>query len=224
MSRYDALTATLLAHLEPRVTFTFDELDNIVGGLPYSAKNYNAWWANTYTGQPHAKAWLDASRRASPDFRAKQVVFTLNGSLPEQEAGSEEAIEGQQILSEYVESTISLERDLEDHLVDHLESLEPGLILVARQETIEVGRIDILARASDGQTVIIELKAGEARDSAIGQIARYIGWYSRSEPRLPRAILVAGSFPEPVRYAAAAIPALRLVTYRVSFAFSDASL
>ena len=69
-----------------------------------------------------------------------------------------------------------------------MNSLEPGLGLVARQETTDVGRIDILARARDGQTVIVELKVGEGRDAAIGQVARYVGWYTRKEGRPPRAI------------------------------------
>jgi hypothetical protein len=224
MSRYDALTAKLLSINEPQVALTLDELDHIVGGLPNSAKAYSAWWANNRSSQSHAKAWLDAGRRASPDFSAQQVVFTIDPSVTDALSAQEDLAEGQKVLSEYIESTISLERDLEDHLVRNLESLEPGLALLARQETIEVGRIDILARARNGDTVIIELKAGEARDSAIGQIARYIGWYARKDGRAPRAYLVAGMFPDAVRYAAGAIPGLRLVTYKVSFAFTEASL
>jgi hypothetical protein len=224
MSRYDALTAKLLSTAEPQVTLTFDELDRIVGGLPNSAKTYGAWWANKRSSQPHARAWLDAGRRASPNFTARHAVFTVDPSVAEAVTAQDDLVEGQQVLSEYVESTISLERDLEDHLVRDLESLEPGLTLVARQETTDVGRIDILARGRGGDTVIIELKAGEARDSAIGQIARYIGWYARQDGRAPRAYLVAGSFPDAVRYAAGAIPGLRLVTYKVSFAFTEASL
>lgn len=70
----------------------------------------------------------------------------------------------------------------------------------------------------------MELKVGEARDSAIGQVARYIGWYAKREVEPPRAILVAQSFSEPVKYAAFAIPGLRLVTYRVSFEFLDTTV
>ena len=76
MSRYDALTEKLQSYTEPTVILTFDELDEIVGDLPASAKTYGAWWANKRTSQPHAKAWLDAGRRAKPDFKARLVVFT----------------------------------------------------------------------------------------------------------------------------------------------------
>ncbi len=225
MSRYAALTAKLLEHDDHRLTLTFDELDNIVGGLPDSAKKYGAWWANNVNSQTHSRFWLDAGRRASPDFHKKLAVFTIDGSIDEIESldpvGAETT---SQILTGYVESGLSLERDMEDHLINHLESLETGLQLVSRQETIDVGRVDILARDKDGRTVIIELKAGEAKDSAIGQIARYIGWFARRDSVSPRAILVAGSFSEPVRYAAMAIPGLRLVTYRVSFKFDEVSI
>ena len=81
MGRYDALTTCLLSQPEPVVTLTFDELDTIVGGLPNSAKTYGAWWANSQRSHAHAKAWLDAGRRASPDFRAQRTAFTLDSSI-----------------------------------------------------------------------------------------------------------------------------------------------
>jgi len=224
MSRYAALTAKLRKHEEPRLTLTFDELDDIVGGLPDSAKKYGAWWANNVSSQAHSRFWLDAGRRASPDFRNRLAVFTLNGSVEGQieEAGESEAVS--ESLTNYVESGLSLERDMEDHLVNNLDTLEPGLTLVSRQETVEIGRLDILAKDKDGRLVIIELKAGEAKDAAIGQIARYIGWFRRNEPVPPRAILVAGAFSDAVRYAALSISDLKLVTYRVSFNFENAGI
>lgn len=107
--------------------------------------------------------------------------------------------------AELVEASISLERDIEDHLVNNLESLEPGLKLVARQYSTAVGRIDILAEDKHGSRVIIELKVGEAKDSVIGQIARYVGWFAREDGQPPRSIIVASAFPEGVRYAATMI-------------------
>ncbi len=80
MSRYAALTAVLLARKEAKVILTFDELDAIVGILPNSAKTYGAWWANKRSSQPHAKFWLDAHRKAAPDFRTKLTIFTLDVS------------------------------------------------------------------------------------------------------------------------------------------------
>lgn len=226
MSRYAQLTPLLLSSQEQQVTLSFEELDKIVlDGLPNSAKQYSTWWTNNAASQPHAKFWLEAGRRASPDFKEKKTVFTLNTSIDASELAATMVSEStQQDLTEYVESSLSLERDLEDQIVSHLDVLEPGLKLVSRQESCNVGRLDLLARDSDGRTVIIELKAGEAKDSSIGQIARYIGWYTLKEGTAPRAILVASGFAEPVCYAAKAIPGLKLVTYRVQFAFEEATV
>ena len=82
--------------------------------------------------------------------------------------------------------------------------------------------MDILARDHDGKTVIIELKVGEAKDSSIGQIARYLGWYGRNEP--VRGILIASGFPEPLTYAAAAIPNLALKRFQIQFRFESVSV
>jgi RecB family endonuclease NucS len=120
---------------------------------------------------------------------------------------------------ELAETSISLERDIEDHLVHHLDSIESGLKLVGRQVSTDVGRVDILAEDSNGHRVVIEVKVGEAKDSAVGQIARYLGWYAKTEGRPPRGILISGDFPEGVRYAATAIPNVTLITYRVQFSF-----
>jgi len=122
-------------------------------------------------------------------------------------------------LEEMIETSISLERDIEDHLVHHLDAIEKGLTLVGRQVIIDVGRIDILAQDAKGQRVVIEVKVGEAKDSAVGQIARYLGWYTRADGQPARGILIAAEFPEGVRYAATAIPNLQLIAYRVQFAF-----
>jgi hypothetical protein len=122
-------------------------------------------------------------------------------------------------VEQLVESSITLERDLEDHLVSHLGQIEKGLQLVERQHSTDVGRIDILAIDKQGRHVPIEIKVGKATDAAIGQIARYIGWFHKTDGEPSRGILIAGEFPEDVRHSLAAIPGLMLLTYRVHFSF-----
>lgn len=126
--------------------------------------------------------------------------------------------------AELVEASISLERDIEDHLATNLELIQPGLKLVARQYSTDVGRIDLLAEDHDGTRVVIELKVGEARDSVIGQVARYVGWFSHKDGKAPRSFIVASGFPEGVRYAASMIPELTLLSYSVNFSFERASV
>ena len=66
---------------------------------------------------------------------------------------------------------------LEDWLEGHLDRLETGLVFVDRQyETVDAGRLDILARDATGRYVVIELKRDLANDAAFGQLLRYMGW------------------------------------------------
>ena len=88
-----------------------------------------------------------------------------------------------------------------------------------------MGRVDIVGRGADGATVVVELKVGEANDSAIGQIARYMGWHRQQRGAgTVRGILVASDFPEGVQHAALAIPNLALRRYRIQLTFEDAGL
>ena len=86
MSRYDALTDALLKRKEQTLTLTFTELDEIVGNLPASATKYPEWWTNNKASQPHSRAWLDAGRRAKPDFARREATFTLDSHLATGEA------------------------------------------------------------------------------------------------------------------------------------------
>lgn len=123
--------------------------------------------------------------------------------------------------TDLIEASISLERDIEEYLIHNLNAIESNLQFVGRQVSTDVGRVDILAEAPDGALVVVEVKVGEAKDSAIGQIARYLGYYMGTEERHVRGILIARNFPDSVRYATTAIPNLALVAYRVHFAFEE---
>ena len=55
---------------------TFDEIAQLVPhGLPRSADEYRAWWANDYT-HSHARSWLAAGWEvATVDFKGRRVTF-----------------------------------------------------------------------------------------------------------------------------------------------------
>jgi hypothetical protein len=98
-----------------------------------------------------------------------------------------------------------LEKKIEDFWVQSLGMLEKGLTLLkgGRQYSTPIGRIDLLCKSSNGEYVVIEIKAGEANDSVFGQILRYIGWVHRNLPSAGnnvRGIIIAGKFPESARY------------------------
>ncbi len=123
-------------------------------------------------------------------------------------------------IEESIEASISLERDLHNWLTTRLSEIEPGLILVdgGVEYQTEAGRIDILAKDQTGGFVVIEIKAGKAKDSAIGQLLGYMGCLSPSneQPKV-RGILIASSFDTRAIYAAKGLPNVKLVKYQLSF-------
>ena len=172
--------------------------------------------------------WADRFLYRSEDghfYKYDPDIHGVNTWAPSAEAQSDDFEPGDDAtIEELVETSITLERDVETHLVRNLDSIEKGLRFIDRQVSIEVGRVDILAEDASGRRVVIELKVGQAKDSAVGQIARYLGWYARQDGKRPRGMLIASEFPEAVRYATEAIPDLMLVQYRVQFAFNSVAI
>lgn len=127
-------------------------------------------------------------------------------------------------------AALSLERDLEQSLLQNLGQLKRGLSLynptgVSGQQfnTGEVGRIDLLAVGPDDELVVLELKAGRAEEKVIGQILRYMGWVQKelAMGKPVRGIIVANDFSEALRFAALAVPTVTLMRYEIQFKFMD---
>ncbi len=107
------------------------------------------------------------------------------------------------------EREVFLEKDLEDYLVKHPELIEPGLKLVARQRRIEVGAIDMLCRAANGDQVVVELKKVRASDKVFGQLCRYIGCiraHHAKQGKPVRGYIIGSAIDEKLRYAASVAP------------------
>jgi hypothetical protein len=129
-----------------------------------------------------------------------------------------------------VDTSLSLERDMERSLLRDLAQLEPGLRLYESDgtsgnqlDTAAVGRLDILAVDDKKNLVVIELKAGRADDRVCGQILRYIGWVKENLAAYAnvRGIVVANEFSEALRFAAKAMPNVALKRYEVRFEFTN---
>jgi RecB family endonuclease NucS len=143
---------------------------------------------------------------------------------------SEEMKAEEELENEAVETSLSLERDLEKSLISKLEQLELGLRLykdihVNGQQfnTGRVGRIDILGLDRNNDFVVIELKAGRADERVCNQILRYMGWVieNLAGDRKVRGIIVANEFSDFVKYAVKATPNVILKEYEVHFEFKD---
>ena len=118
--------------------------------------------------------------------------------VPTEEEESSDDIDNEEIF----ESAISFEKDIEEYIIRDLNQIENGLELYSkeglngRQFNTEVGRIDILAIDKNLNFVVIELKAGTAKYSVIGQILGYISWVRQNiaEGREVRGIIIADNF------------------------------
>jgi hypothetical protein len=78
VSKYEALREHLDRQHGDQITMSFDQVAAIVpGGLPASAYNHQAWWANeAYGSHVEARAWLDAGfRTTSVSLTARRVTF-----------------------------------------------------------------------------------------------------------------------------------------------------
>lgn len=130
---------------------------------------------------------------------------------------------------EFIEATISLERDLEQYIIRDLGQIENGLKLYSdkgisgEQFNTEVGRIDILSLDKNDDFVVIELKAGTANYSVIGQILGYISWIRKNlaNGKRVRGIIIADDFDKRVKYASLELSNIQLKKYEVSFKIKD---
>ncbi len=172
---------------------------------------------------PHSKwkqshyAWYK-SKLKSGAIEVPELSVDENGN------DSKECDEAE--IEETFEASLSLEKDLHSYLAARVEKLEAGLRIVENgfEFQIDAGRIDILAKDRDGNLVVIELKAGKAKDNALGQIIGYMGCMTTIEKfqNIPiRGILIASGFEQRVVYAAKALPNLKLVRYHLSFDFQE---
>jgi len=137
-------------------------------------------------------------------------------SAERNEESDPEEIEAE--VEESIEASVSLEKDLHSYLAASVSEIESGLSLVENgiEYQTEAGRIDLLARDGNNQLVVIELKAGKAKDNALGQLLGYIGCLSVSEQNV-RGILIASSFDSRVVFAARGLANVKLVKYQLSF-------
>lgn len=58
------------------VRLTFDEIGEMVGGLPKSAWKHRPWWGNHAPTHTHAQAWLEAGWKVDTVNQSEEwVVF-----------------------------------------------------------------------------------------------------------------------------------------------------
>jgi RecB family endonuclease NucS len=157
----------------------------------------------------------------------KSKIKTGEIPVPGISSEANEESRGDQIeaeVEESIEASVSLERDLHSYLATRVSEIESGLTLVENgvECQTEAGRIDLLARDANNYLVVVELKAGKARDNALGQLLGYMGCLPATESNV-RGILVASNFDSRVIFAARGLPNVKLVRYQLSFNLEEIS-
>lgn len=89
------------------------------------------------------------------------------------------------------------------------------------QLSTPIGRLDLLRTdTSTNDFVVVELKRGHSANRVVGQVARYMGWvrtHLATTGQRVEGIVVAREHDDRLRYAAAAVPGLTILTYNVTF-------
>jgi hypothetical protein len=139
----------------------------------------------------------------------------------EDEPETEEDENGSEVDSKQI--SLTMEKDLELFLYNDIRSLDPELDLPEelenRQYNVTSGRIDILAKDTDGAYVVIELKAGTAKDQALTQLLAYMGDIAEQFESGASGILVAHNFSDKLVRASKLVPSIKLMKYNISFSF-----
>ena len=123
-----------------------------------------------------------------------------------------------------------LESQLEQWLVDNWDRVDFGAPLrlheeggqpVGRQyDTGVVGRIDLLCEdASSGALVVMGISRGEQSDDVLTQLVRHMGWVRENlaDGRAVEGVVLTPALDERLRYAAMAVPGVRLLRYETRF-------
>jgi hypothetical protein len=180
-------------------------------------------------GKPSAEiaAEFGVSSASVAAYRAHRTMRHRTGALI---GSDDQGPESDEVEDAFV-TTFGLERDLQRTLRENITQLEPGLKIIGEQHHCAAGFIDLLCKDDQGALVVVELKAGEAKDAALGQVLGYMGAIKREMTadgeyagRPVRGITVAKEFSDRVRHAALAVSDLRLVSYAVRFTFIDQNL
>lgn len=166
MAKYDPLQNYLAARPEQirQVTMSFGEVEGLVGGLPASAREYRAWWANDSKVQ--AQAWRAAGWHVeSVRQDAERVVFArgiVGGThLVTRSARSGSNEPAAPVAHSPTAPAISLEEGMPEAtaqalLVTHLAAQGWQIQRVADTAAREQG-IDVLSTRGD-RTLAVEVK------------------------------------------------------------------
>jgi hypothetical protein len=206
---------------------TLEELTTYAKDHNYEATFKGEWVKNNYGGVKGSVHWhllqllnhKEIERDGAPDKLVRQTPLDKGAAIDTTESSTQADVP-----DSIMETTFGLERDLQSALRANIKQLDGSLKIVdgGKEHGVPSGKIDILAVASDGASVVIELKAGTADGSAISQILAYMGdVIGAAKGKKVRGILVAGDFTAKAISASKAVPTVTLKQYTFTFSFKN---
>lgn len=116
---------------------------------------------------------------------------------------------------------VSRERDLNNYLEKNPDVIEPGLEMLEVRDYMPENVIpDLLFKDRSNNFLVVELKAGKANYSAIGQLASYIGALKKEDDEKVKGLLIANEFDDRAKYGAEELN-IELRTYLMSFELEE---
>jgi hypothetical protein len=178
-------------------------------------ENPAQWWV-----------YLQGGIRQISESDYSKIVSGFTGSAAAKSAVDEVAAQG----------LFALEAHLEEFIEHNWSKIAWGAKLKLYQEGGQSGRqfpagtwsIDFLAIDDEtNDLVVIELKRGQTSDATIGQALRYMSWVRENVAvagQGVRAIIIAASIDDALRYAAKGLSNITLKTYTITFTLNSISL
>lgn len=85
--KYEPLSRVLQSASGP-VEFTFDQLDELIGGLPASARTHRSWWGNTAnTTAGHTRSWIETGYVVDAVDLSSATVRFASGRIEDRTRG-----------------------------------------------------------------------------------------------------------------------------------------
>jgi hypothetical protein len=194
------------------------KIDQFTGGLDEKIAEIGLGqiieWAKEQTDGPFG----DTSAANYRSAINRYVKFLIDSSDPE---ASEPEIEESVPTSGEESTTFQYERELQAAVRRQISAIAPNLKIVdgGIERAVATGRIDVLAENSNGELVVIELKAGLCPPGAMEQVLGYAEDLHIETNKNTHALLIAADFPERIRVAARRVESLTLMSYRLQLTF-----
>ena len=189
IARVQPYAWALFSSSSPYVERSRESLNLVGGRVAQLRKRIEAHRRDsTFIEFDNEKEWFSyyGDSESQNSYRTAMSVYEsrydIDRALTALRGARERALVAPTLTDESYVETVVREKVIEDILEHRLDLLETGLSLYhdgerrGRQYPTERGIIDLLARDSKGNWVVIELKRQRAGDKVMGQTLRYVGW------------------------------------------------